>query len=496
MRRVGVLVGVALLLAGCGLPSLDDLADGGATQAADRPGATVIVIDASGTMKQDDVAPSRMAVARDAATAVFSRLPDDEWVGLLTYGTGTGNTDVEKTAGCQDVTVLAKSAALDQQQRARLQEAVGGLEGRGYTPIGLALTKAVEELPEGSGHVILISDGEDTCAPPDPCETAAELKAEHPELAISTVGFRTEESASRQLSCIASTTGGQYVAASDAEQLANRASAVADGTTRTNRPVLTTSGLGSIQLGQTVPQIRRTNPRFPALDTATPYKGRIPGENLVVIVWQDCDYVFDGDTLVGIQPRGETEAIDDIAVGSELRRTVRAIGDPLAPRDNGDGSWTAYYPADEALGYAYQLVLSGKLDKPETTITSIALCRCLPSAGPRGGSQGEIVYDPPVELRRPQDVEKLTGAPEDFKTFLRWQFEGTEDAGDPCEVLSVARVRADGFAEGTVGACGGYTAMWGRTAGGWAEISMTQDAWSCADMREHGVPQDFYRECD
>ena len=46
----------------------------------------------------------------------------------------------------------------------------------GYTPIGNALRAAADALPaEGPRSIVLVSDGEDTCAPPTPCDVAAEL---------------------------------------------------------------------------------------------------------------------------------------------------------------------------------------------------------------------------------------------------------------------------------------------------------------------------------
>ncbi len=66
---------------------------------------------------------------------------------------------------------------------------------------------------------MLVSDGEDTCAPPAPCDVASELHQQGIDLTIHTVGFKVDPTAREQLSCIAQTTGGTYSDAADAGQL-------------------------------------------------------------------------------------------------------------------------------------------------------------------------------------------------------------------------------------------------------------------------------------
>jgi len=66
---------------------------------------------------------------------------------------------------------------------------------------------------------VLVSDGEDTCAPPAPCDVARELKQQGIDLVIHTVGFNVDSTAREQLSCVAEATGGTYSDADDAAQL-------------------------------------------------------------------------------------------------------------------------------------------------------------------------------------------------------------------------------------------------------------------------------------
>ena len=90
----------------------------------------------------------------------------------------------------------------------------------GYTPVGNALRAAADALPnEGPRSIVLVSDGEDTCAPPAPCDVASELHQQGIDLVIHTVGFKVDATAREQLSCIAQATGGTYSDAADASQL-------------------------------------------------------------------------------------------------------------------------------------------------------------------------------------------------------------------------------------------------------------------------------------
>lgn len=72
---------------------------------------------------------------------------------------------------------------------------------------------------EGPRSIVLVSDGEATCAPPEPCDVAKELKQQGIDLTIHTIGFKVNDVVRGQLSCIAAATGGTYVDADDSTQL-------------------------------------------------------------------------------------------------------------------------------------------------------------------------------------------------------------------------------------------------------------------------------------
>ncbi|GAA1527638.1 vWA domain-containing protein [Kribbella lupini] len=179
----------------------------------------MVVLDSSGSMTARDAGGSgtRMDAAKRAVGSMVDGLPAQAQVGLAIYGAGTGSSGAEKAAGCKDVRVVQPVGAVN---KPALKRAVAATKASGYTPIGQALRTAAAQLPkEGQRSVVLVSDGEDTCAPPQPCEVAKELHQQGVDLHVHTIGFRVDAKARAQLACIAQNTGGTYHDAADADSL-------------------------------------------------------------------------------------------------------------------------------------------------------------------------------------------------------------------------------------------------------------------------------------
>jgi hypothetical protein len=103
-----------------------------------------------------------------------------------------------------------------------------------------------------------------------------------------------------------------------------------------------------------------------------------------------------------------------------------------------------------------------------------------------------------VTVEQPADVSQLTGAPDEFKTFVAGLARQAQKAGQACpdafHGITVQKLRGD-FALGAVNDCGGYAALWARVDGEWREILGTQEQWSCADLAAHDVPEGFAGPC-
>ncbi|WBQ01958.1 vWA domain-containing protein [Kribbella sp. CA-293567] len=179
----------------------------------------MVVLDSSGSMTARDAGGSgtRMDAAKRAVTSMVAGLPAQAQVGLTIYGAGTGSSGSEKAAGCRDVRVVRPVAAVN---KPLLTAAVNSAKASGYTPIGQSLRVAAAQLPkEGQRSIVLVSDGEDTCAPPQPCEVAKELHRQGVDLHVHAIGFRVDAKARAQLACIAQNTGGTYHDATDSSSL-------------------------------------------------------------------------------------------------------------------------------------------------------------------------------------------------------------------------------------------------------------------------------------
>ncbi|MGW0663601.1 VWA domain-containing protein [Streptodolium elevatio] len=225
-RRIAAGLGALLVAAALGgaTPAAADPDNGPGTA---PPPKVDLVLDLSGSMNQNDAGgETRIAAAKKAFNEILDALPDEALVGLRVLG--QGNPGNNKAAGCQETAQLAPVGKPD---KAAMKTAVAAQRPTtGWTPIGLALNKAAEDLgkEQGSRRIILITDGEDSCAPPDPCEVARQLAAQGLNLVIDTLGLVPDDKTRKQLTCIANATGGTYTSANNAQELSERVTQLVD----------------------------------------------------------------------------------------------------------------------------------------------------------------------------------------------------------------------------------------------------------------------------
>jgi Ca-activated chloride channel homolog len=280
---LAVVAGV--LLAQC---VLAPAATAGQQARADTEFAPVmLVLDASGSMREADPSGgTRMDAAKRAVTALVNELPADARLGMQVYGTGTGSSDAEKAAGCRDIKTVQPVGEVDKEA---LTARVEAINPRGYTPVGGALRAAADALPaDTEGAVVLVSDGEDTCAPPPPCEVAAELAERGVDVQVHAVGFQVDGKARQQLRCIANTTGGTYTDASDSGELEERLPQVSERALRRYEaagiPVTGSAGLDQateIGPGQYVDKYPPAAQKYYRLDVPKDYTAHIAATEIV-----------------------------------------------------------------------------------------------------------------------------------------------------------------------------------------------------------------------
>ncbi|ELP71026.1 VWA domain-containing protein [Streptomyces turgidiscabies] len=179
-----------------------------------------LLLDVSGSMRARDIdGQSRMAAAKQAFNEVLDATPEEVQLGIRTLGANYPGDD--RKEGCKDTAQLYPVGPLD---RTEAKAAVATLTPTGWTPIGPSLLKAAGDLNGGEGtkRIVLISDGEDTCAPLDPCEVAREIAAKGIGLTIDTLGLVPNTKMRQQLSCIAEATGGTYTSVEHTEELTDK----------------------------------------------------------------------------------------------------------------------------------------------------------------------------------------------------------------------------------------------------------------------------------
>lgn len=174
------------------------------TGAAD--GRSIIVLDASGSMWGQIDGRAKLEIARDSLNEVLKSIPPETELGLIVYGH-------REKGSCSDIELIVPPAAGTAQA---ISDAAAQLQFLGKTPLTDAVRMAARELrsTEEKATVILITDGIETCAA-DPCALGAELEASGVDFTAHVVGFGLTADEGKQVSCLATNTGGLFITADD-----------------------------------------------------------------------------------------------------------------------------------------------------------------------------------------------------------------------------------------------------------------------------------------
>ncbi|MFG2180951.1 VWA domain-containing protein [Streptomyces abikoensis] len=293
-----------------------------------------LVLDVSGSMRATDIdGQSRMTAAKEAFNEVIDGTPESVRLGIRTLGASYAGED--KALGCRDSQQLYRVGKVD---RADAKEAVSKLQPTGWTPIGLALRGADQDLGTdgGSRRIVLITDGEDSCGLPDPCDVARELAAKGTHLTIDTLGLASDDKTREQLSCIAEATGGTYTTVHHRKELSGRIKQLVK---RADTPVETPKAVSGTEECRTAPEIgagiwtdRETFAQHRV------YKVKVkPGQELRVAASVGADRPVDRDYGVLVRAMGENG--QELVRGSDAgsgRTDVMASGlrYPVAEDDN------------------------------------------------------------------------------------------------------------------------------------------------------------------
>jgi Ca-activated chloride channel homolog len=202
-------------------------------------GTVVLAMDVSNSMSADDVAPSRLAAAQQAALSFIDAQPDTVDIGVVGFDQGALTTS---PPGPDRAAAKAAVQSLRVSGGTSLASAIlGSLSAITGKPVIIGKDAALPDLGNwGSATIVLFSDGEDSGGGGSDAVTAASTLAQNAGVHIEAVGVGTANGTTievdgyrihtaldaDQLTAIAQTTGGGYHPASDAAELDGVASTI------------------------------------------------------------------------------------------------------------------------------------------------------------------------------------------------------------------------------------------------------------------------------
>jgi Ca-activated chloride channel homolog len=201
-------------------------------------GTVILAMDVSNSMSADDVTPSRLAAAQQAAGAFIDAQPDSVDIGVVGFDQGALTTSQPSADRA------AAKAAVQNMRTAGgtslVSAILGSLSAITGEPVRIGEDGALPDIGTwSSATIVLFSDGEDQGASSDAVMAAATI-AQNAGVHIEAVGVGTADGATvqiegyqlhtalnaKQLTAVAEATGGHYRPASDAEQLDDVASTI------------------------------------------------------------------------------------------------------------------------------------------------------------------------------------------------------------------------------------------------------------------------------
>lgn len=171
----------------------------------------LFILDGSNSMWGKVDGKSKIQSAQSVMASLIKELPKDTNVGLMAYGHRSKDS-------CDDIQIVS---AIGQDDAKVLVNKIYSLQPKGKTPIGGALKASLSAFSKHLGennHVVLISDGIETCQA-DPCAASKALAEANIQARVHVVGFGVSEKEREKLMCIPRMGKGQYFSAANAAEL-------------------------------------------------------------------------------------------------------------------------------------------------------------------------------------------------------------------------------------------------------------------------------------
>lgn len=182
----------------------------GLSSVASANEATLVVLDASGSMWGQIEGRPKLEIARETLADALAALPATTEIGLMAYGH-------RRRGDCGDIELVVPPSTGSTNT---INAAVRDMKFQGMTPLTESVRRAAVALrhTERAARVVLITDGVETCDA-DPCALGEELAASGVDFTAHVVGFGLSEQEGRQVACLAERTGGRYLQANDVAAL-------------------------------------------------------------------------------------------------------------------------------------------------------------------------------------------------------------------------------------------------------------------------------------
>ena len=219
-RLAVVLILLIAVLLGPGLTFAQD----DPLQASTKTVNVELILDASGSMAETlPGGESRMDAAKRILRDVIAGLPERAGVnvGLRVYGHEGDNTPAGRAVSCRASELLVPVSGVFKDV---LLQQVEAIQPTGWTPIAYSLEQATNDFQPGgesiTNAIVLVTDGEETCDPPQQsCDAADALHQGNVSVTTHVVGFALTPEQTELVRCVAEEGGGQLFGAENAEQL-------------------------------------------------------------------------------------------------------------------------------------------------------------------------------------------------------------------------------------------------------------------------------------
>ncbi len=192
-----------------------------ANETSVAPQRAILILDGSGSMWDSVDGNAKILIARQVIQDLVKDWNPRVELGLLVYGH-------REKGNCEDIELMIPPGPVNAEY---YMEVVSSINPKGKTPLTDSVIAAAEFLnfTEEKATVILVSDGIETCDR-DPCDAAEMLAQKGIDFKAHVVGFDLSAEDQKAIECLATNTGGKFLAAKDAPELQKALTTVVEET--------------------------------------------------------------------------------------------------------------------------------------------------------------------------------------------------------------------------------------------------------------------------